>query len=236
MDNNTYVEVDSSWLVDVSFTMSYQPDADLWISYHDYIPDFAFHLRNNKLLSFNAKGLYLHNHDNRCIFYNNQRFETYITPVFTPYLKDKEEVVYPFVLNGLKWLTDVFDSERRRIDSTWTHISLHNSLQSTIKIPIVVYNSSCSKVSQYGIYNVKRVMNHWTFSRFRDNVVARNLKSLDTQIDDEVEVNVSKVNCNNVLKARFRDDYVLVKLSYNNVSQHLLCFNELLFDFTPVKI
>ena len=56
MDTNVYIDINSSWLEDVSFTISYQPETESWISYHDYIPDFAFHLRHNKLLSFNKKG------------------------------------------------------------------------------------------------------------------------------------------------------------------------------------
>ena len=234
MDTNVYIDINSSWLEDVSFTISYQPETESWISYHDYIPDFAFHLRHNKLLSFNNKGLYIHNQNNRCVFYNNTLYESYITPVFNPYLKEREERVYPFILNYLEWDTDVYDNERRRRDLTWTNISLHNSLQSTIKIPLVPYNSTCSKVSQFGIYNVDRVTNHWNFSKFRDNIIQRNLKSLDEQIDDEVEINVQNTNCTGVLKPRFRDDFVIVKLGYSNASQYLLCFNELLFNYTPL--
>ena len=148
--------------------------------------------------------------------------------------KEREEKIYPFILNYLEWNTDVFDSEKRRRDLTWSNISLHNSLQSTIKITLLPYNNSCSKVSQFGLYNVDRVTNHWNFSKFRDNVINRNLKSLDEQIDDEVEVNVQNTNCIGILKPRFRDDFVIVKLGYNNVSQYLLCFNELLFNYTPL--
>ena len=142
--------------------------------------------------------------------------------------------MYPFLLNYLEWDTDIYDAERRRRDLTWTNISLHNSLQSSIKTPLIPYNNTCSKLEQFGNYNVDRVTNHWNFSKFRDNVIQRNLKSLDEQIDDEVEVNVQNDICNHIIKPRFRDDFVIVKLGYTNVSQYLLCFNELLFNYTPL--
>lgn len=235
MDELTYADINPLWLEDASCTISYFPETESWISYHDYIPDYAFNLRNNKLMSINSNGLYLHNANNRGLYYNNQLKECYITPVFTPYLKDKEERIYPFVLNSINWSTDIFDTQKRSLELTWSNISLHNSYQSTFKKLLVTYDSTCSAIAQYGNWNVRRINNYWNYSKFRDNTVDRSLKTLDEDIDDLFERNVLDLKCTNNFKMRLKDDFVLVKLSYNNLSQYLLCFNELLFDITPVK-
>lgn len=231
----TYADINPLWLEDASCTISYFPETDSWISYHDYIPDYIFHLRNNKLLSFFNKGLYLHNHSNRCLYYNNEPKECYITPVYTPYIKDKEERIYPFILNSINWSTDIFNTQKRTLNLTWSNISLHNSYQSTSKKLLVSYDSTCSAKEQFGNWNVRRINNYWNYSKFRDNTIDRNLKTLDEDIDDMFERNVLDISCNDDFKLRLKDDFVIVKLGYNNIAQNLLCFNELLFDVTPVK-
>lgn len=231
----SYIDINPEWLEEQSFTISYFPETESWISYHDYIPDFAFHLRNNKLLSFNNKGLFVHNADNRCCYYNEVIKESYITPVYTPYIKDKDEKIYPFILNSLNWSTDVYNEEKRLLDNTWTYISIHNSYQSTVKKQLSTYDSTCGAREQFGNWNVRRIKNYWNFSKFRDNTINRQKKTLDEVLDGEIETNVVETNCDGKFKLRFEDDFVIVKLSYLNNNQNLICFNELLFDITPLR-
>jgi hypothetical protein len=55
-----FIDVPENELLDIGYTMSYYPDLDSWLSYHDYIPSGIFATRN-KLLSFYDKQIYIHN-------------------------------------------------------------------------------------------------------------------------------------------------------------------------------
>ena len=218
IDNNTYIDLD---LEDCDLTLSYSFIKETWISSHDYFPDYAFRTRNNKLYSFKNKSLYLHNSNERGLFYDNVKFSSYMTPVFN------EDFKY-FLLNSLSWETDLFKNNKRILNKTWSKISLHNSYQSTIELDLIPYDSFCEIQNS----NTKRVKNLWFFNHFRDNVInSQYVSFMERNCNvDNVVTNVEEENCINY--KRFLDSFVIVKLEYDNEEDLELCFNKIMFNIT----
>ena len=63
VDDNEYEDIDIELLIDNSYTISYYFKEEVrgWFSFHSYIPDLIFSLRDNQVLSFYNNELYKHN-------------------------------------------------------------------------------------------------------------------------------------------------------------------------------
>jgi hypothetical protein len=241
VDNHNYIELNDNYLEDCNFTLSYQFETTNWISFHDYFPDYAFRLRNNKLLSFHNNSLYLHNSNKRGVFYDGILYPSYITPTFVPYLKEKEQHIYAMCVESIEWQADLYDNTNKRLlNKTFSKASLHNSYQSSIEKTLIVYDDTCKQVEQSEQWNVRRAKNLWYFNRFRDNIINPVFKSLNEKYCNcnEIVQNVNDVNCKDVNtkhRGRFIDDFLITKLEYNNIENLELCFNELLYNVTVTK-
>ena len=244
VDDNEYEDIDIDLLTDESYTLSYYFKEEVrgWFSYHSYIPDLIFSLRNNQILSFYNNELYTHNHsENYCVYYNNVIQESYITPVLAPDLKEGELTrIFPFILDNISINADVETQEGvRELDSFLTHVSLHNSHQSTVKIPFIVYDKQCSYVENYRNYNVKRIKNRWEFNRFKNNIINVDDRGYGENKSDFIERNVLNVFCNKDTEPSFKkfiDDFIIVKLYNDNLSQKRIVIYDINFTFRIVRI
>lgn len=240
VDNNEYEELPTDILIDESYTLSYcfEDVVKRWISFHSYIPDLIFSLRNNQVLSFYNNTLYLHNADsNYCKFYDDVIYESYITPVLSPNMKEDESTrSFPILLENISMNIDIENQEGvRQLQNFITAISLHNSYQSSVKINFVPYNNECSHVENYRNYNVKRVKNRWEFNRFKDNIIVNTDRGYSENISDFIERNVFNSFCEKDYKP-FIDDYVIAKLYYDNKSQQRMVIRDINFTFRLVRI
>lgn len=239
IDNNIYLDIDESVLIDRSYTVSYYFETQTFLSFHDWIPDILFSLRDNQLISFKDNTLYYHNKlDSYCKFYDEKIYESYLTPVFSTLIKENEDSRrYPVILQNINWNCDINDIERRRLDKTFNYISVHDSYQSSIRNKIILYDDKCTHIENYRNYNCRRVKNHWEFNRFKDDIINKNKRSLNELITDIKEVNVATSLCKQdfVSKKRFIDDWFIIKLVYDNKEQLEMLFYDLNFTFKPVR-
>ena len=241
VDNNNYVELTDDYLeIDnftVSFSLAIGEDNKKWISFHDYYPDYMLNLRNNKLLLFYNGQLYEHNIGSSGVFFG-ERFESYITPVFSPRLKDKEKVLYPFYIRSLNWNTDIEDTEIKLLNKTWTSISIHNSEQGTRQIKLIPFDADCALLEQYGVYNCKKIKNRWVFNYAFNNKIDTRPKTWTEKLGNFFVINVSEDPCDTFDSVpnttRLFDDFAIIKLVFDNQQDYDLFFYELNIDLSIV--
>lgn len=235
IDTHSYSEVPAEWLEEDSFTISYALTGDLseqgWASFHDYVPDYSISLRNQVLLQFYNGSLYQMNVGERGKYFG-VTYSSIITPSIAPQLKDKERVLYPFLIKNFNWNTDVEDANGRRLLETWSSISIHNSFQGTRIIPIIVHDLECSLLEQYGKYNVNRTKNRWYYN-YVFNEKAKNVqgRTFLEKKDRFIVQNTIEMFCNIEDRSKMMDDFVIVVLEFNNALNRALFHYELNMDF-----
>ena len=230
IDTNSYTDVPLTWLEDDSYTISYSlndnPETDGFISFHDYVPDFSFCLRNEKLLQFYSGRLYEMNIGPSGTYFG-MTYETSITPVIVSNYRVAEGI-YPFLIKALNWNTDIEDTLIRRLVETWTSISLHNSFQGTRQIPLILYDTECSLLENYGVFNTKRVKNRWYFNYAFNQKVSVSTRTWLERKDKFLVVNTQNIPCE--IKPRLFDDFIIVKLVFDNNQNKKLFHYELSAD------
>jgi hypothetical protein len=210
--------------VNQNYTVSFTSMDDSWVSFHDYNPRGIWATRDEAIYSIFQDLLYKHNQDNVGKYYEGVTHPSYITPVFTSEYMLKEGIIAMQLVNVswntnadrmLKGCNDYNDIERQQI--TFTSASVHTSYQSTGDIKLIPFDSSKTVQENYGVANIRKVTNRWHFNKFRDMIVNRNSETFMEFLDDCVVIN-SNTSVQNYLR-RFHDDYIILKLDFDNVLQ-----------------
>ena len=235
IDPNSYQSIDPSWLEEDSYTVSYYiagaEENQGWISFHDYIPDYSIVLRNQNLLQFRNGDLFQHNVGPKGVFFG-QLYNSTITPVIISPFVDGIKAKYPFVISNINWNTDIEDSLIRKLQETWTSISLHNSFQGTRQLPINLYKIECSILENYGTFNTKRVNNRWYYNyafNEKDNSIERTWLELR---DKFLVINTEDKGCvqEELYRTKMKDDFVIIRLLFDNSTNRKLFHYEINLD------
>jgi hypothetical protein len=229
-------------LDDASYTISFTSVDNSWVSFHDYIPEGIWSGRDTEtssLISLFNGFLYRHNdHDSVGTFYENKTYPSYITPVFTtPYKTEKGTL--PMQLVNVSWNTDVEaigTSDLELQNMTLSSISLHTSYQSTNEQTLIPFDTNKTIQQNYDVYNTRKVRSYWNFNKFRDMIVNNNVETFTEFLDDCV-INTGNVNPTkaNELLRRLEDDYVILKLKFNNALQLDLKIFDVSIQSKPVR-
>lgn len=210
--------------IDQNYTVSYTSMGDSWISFHDYLPKGIWSTRDDSVYSLFGKLLYKHNQNNVGVYYNGVKHPSYVTPVFTSEYMLKEGLISMQLVN-INWNTnatkimngcnDYEDNELQKV--TFTAVSVHTSYQSTAEIPLVPYDITKSAMDNFDVANVRKVTNRWHFNKFRDMIIDNSVETFIEFLDDCI-VKVGNTTTQDYLR-RFNDDYIIVKLTFDNVMQ-----------------
>lgn len=190
-----------------SFTLSYSPEIEGWVSSHNYIPNNYLAIRGS-LYSFKNNKLYKHNSKKvKGKYYNDTIYPSYIISAFAPQ-KDKDKV-----LINIQWITDVFKSTEDSIilpNNTFTSIACWNSYQCTGETTLKVLTDIQDLDS-----NIRATGRTWKFNKIRDLVKNSELSFVDknTYIIDDTNIDINK---DFTLKKSLIDKYVIVKFSFDN--------------------
>lgn len=182
-----------------SFTLSYSPDIEGFVSYHDYIPDYMFNTRS-KVFSIKDLTVYLHNHTNKATYYDGV-YPSYIEPIFN----DGGITKY---FGSINWQTELINpSITSLFHKTFTKILLYNSYQCSGEIDLIYPTN---------IFNSETT---WNFNNFYDIVVDRSLPFMDA--NGLILANLS-TNLAWFKQRKFTDKWIAVRLIYNNTDQNTL--------------
>lgn len=226
------------YTIDVSYTKSYYPDTDMWLSFHDYIPQGIFATRT-KLLSFQNKQTFIHNQNNFGKYYDGYK-NSIITPVLkSPYMTRNKYVSALFT--NLLFRCDLILDKKINRNKTLTSLSFHNTYQSSTEITLIPFDDTLSYLQQYDNYNIRLSHNYWQFNKFRDLKLDKKVLTweewdkLQTVVFNndlsQIQINVTNLDGNQEIqqKRRFVDEYMIVMFKFHNTSDN---YQFLLHDVT----
>lgn len=202
-DDPTYFE-DDSW------TLSYYPEINKWVSFHGYIPDF--YIRNRQRI-FSAKANKIARHNNRSnpgTFYGGTTEPAIVTACFAS-------------KNNETFYTSSFD-----IKSTLRNLAAGKLLNETFTKAIVSNSYQCSgEVALEHLDTVRILRDIAYFNAFRDIAVDTSKGFFDEKFEfDATTVDVNKAWYK---KNRFIDTHVQLRLEYDNGDPYEL----VLYDVQP---
>lgn len=202
--------VDISTMQNNSWTLSFNPILNQWISFHSYLPN-NYILHPTKLLAkVNNDQIYLNNSGNYGQFFNG--------------------VVKPFIIetifNEFKIETKVFDSIKVTMDSSTNGGVYDNTFFDS---GVVYTENQCSGIISFTInQNVTRKEKDWNFNKFLDiskniaqKIFVSDWNSVSSSYPIDKVVNVSKIDTTKpwYQRGRMRDKYLAVRLISSNTSQ-----------------
>lgn len=218
-------------LKDKSFTISYAPQSNEWVFFHDFIPDFYFHTRD-KLFNLKQDGIVYHYEHNAGKYgqYHNQSFTA--EPETKPFFID---VVFKsdteFMLYALNWVTTVKTdtpdySSKESEWNTLTHISIWNSTQHTGRIPL----NTVQEFADLQYQRNRQTQGVWSFNDFRDVVKEKGITFLK-DLFDNYALDITAVGPKDWYEKEFiQDKYAIVRLEFDNSQQKQLILHEVSGD------
>lgn len=206
-----------SLLTDKSFTMSYSVEGNSWVFFHDYIPDFYYHTRE-QLWSIKDQGLFKHNAGPYGQYYDFKKKSFFIDMVF--------QNGADLILQTVNWITEVInesvDNSRSELEfNTLTHISIWNSQQHTGRVPL----ENIFKNLQYK--TSRRTQGQWSFNDFRNILKERGPEFLK-DIFNDYALDESKVDPNKSWynQELMEDKYFVVRLEFDNIINKQLILHD----------
>lgn len=165
---------------DKSFTVSYSIKNDgAWVFYHDYIPDFYFHKREN-LFSAKDNKVYEHNNGPVGSYYDGTK-PFFIDVIF----RDDGDMI----LEDVEWVSEFLDSQVDMTYKTITHLSIWNSAQHTTRIPLT------DVFENVNYTNIRRTKGSWSFNDFKD-VLKDNAGAFLKDLFENFALDTTKVGTN----------------------------------------
>jgi hypothetical protein len=210
------------------FIVSYSPDRDSWISFHDYNSTILVGGRDEYFTIDSSTGssrkaqIFLHNDFTADV----SKFIGYSAGGVTrpSYI----DLSFPFgdaaVLKSFSWLTKVREGALEtenfiEHDSTFTHALVHNDYQASGNISLIRADGDMNGVpgtTTLGTNNLRRVNHSWTFNEFRDLVLDRTLRFIDSEgeiVDTNIDVTKPWFD-----QKRFISNHVTIRLTAENSS------------------
>jgi len=169
-----------------SFTISYHPNAKIWICFHDYLVNYYLNTRKGLLGIVNNSGstideltaiIYKFNSETLISRYGSIVGETYIDFVFDNKL-DKS-----MMLESITWNIDVFNGRINYWDRTLTHVLVYTLNQCSGEITIVPKTWD----NQLTTGNARRIKDDWIFNDFKDHLMQPNVEFIDINGDPILE-------------------------------------------------
>jgi hypothetical protein len=143
-------------IVDKSFTLSYSVKGNCWVFFHDYLPDFYIHTREN-LYTLKDNVHFKHNSGPAGVYYNSADSPK---PFFI-------DVIFAagtdMLLESVGWISEFLNNAATdQTFSTLSHITIWNSTQHTGRITL-------SQIWEaLGYHNIRKTKGQWNLDDFRD--------------------------------------------------------------------
>lgn len=202
-------------LVDQSFTISYSLEGGGWVFFHDYIPDFYFHTRN-QLWSLHNREIFKHNSGPKGQYYED------VKPFFIDMVFRSES---DMLLECVTWVSELvdkgFDSSVTEGEwNTLTHISIWNSQQHTGRVNL----QDVFKDLQYE--DKRKTQGEWSFNDFRDVLKQRGPSFLQ-DIFNNYSVKPGALGDNSWYdRSPLEDKYFVVRFEYDNLADKQLILHK----------
>lgn len=197
-----------------SWTISYMPQLQAWVSFHDYQPDKIFH---NKATMFASVGNTIYSHHTGSTagdFYGSSNdFEIEFVDNPQPPIKK--------TVSSLLIDANFFDGNGDRItEETFNNLQITNSYQDTGELTIVYFENMANPLLPYGTDGsdtdvpARKTDGYWKINKFRDT---NNTPSGAEDIYPDWHYN-----------KRLKDKYHVIRLKYDNGNDLRLISSQLI--------
>lgn len=206
---------DTRYFTRKSFTISYDPILEGFISFHSYSPDLYLTDRKNLQTVFNNRLWDMNDLTNPGLFYGTRyNFEVDLVTNFNPSI----------LANGVNYrlsniifnTTSVTQNLVPQYRDTFDEIYVYNENQTSGLVPLT---------------SIRHLRGEWSINELRDISTGLNI------FEDRYKLNLNQNNLNSSLpwykKNKFYDTYIGYKLVYNNASNNLLTLHA--SSAVPVK-
>ena len=208
-----------------SWTISYDPQQQTWISYHDYIPDHMFNTVDNVLYSVKNNKFYIHNlQSNNTVkgkFYETTPYSSYIDIPFN------NEPTQDKLFTSINWLTEMYPNSYTTGQpnnnlsylNTFTHITLRGLDHCSGRIPLV----SDTVFGNLYTSNIRNLNRTWYFNDIRDIALQTGF-TLGFYNDFLLDGTKLDINTPWYNRRRFVDKLVICRLEYDNAVNNRILF------------
>jgi hypothetical protein len=201
------IPLDPSTMENNSWTLSYNPLLNQWISFHSYIPNNYLSHPNKLLTKRNDSSLMLVNSGDYGVFFDNQIKPFIIETIF----------------NEAKVNTKVFDSISVVMDTYNGDIPTNTFFDNGI----MYTENQCTGTITFNIgTNVTRKERNWNFNKLQDitnnlteNIFVSDWDSVSSSYPIDKVININKIDTSKPWfeRGRLRDKYLAVRFIENNL-------------------
>lgn len=199
-----------------SWTLSYNPAKKVWVSYHDYTPDYAFNTIDNSLYSVNSNRLYKHNTGARGTYYAGVLYPSFIDVVYnTEPTRDK-------VFVEASWLTESYNSLGvLQYTDTLTHLTFRSLDYCSGRTALSVF----SDIDLLYTNNIRVLNRVWYYNEIRDISLQ---PGFTFGIYQNFNLDGTKLNTNMEWydQRKFTDKFVICRHEYSNATGYKLLLLE----------
>lgn len=187
-----------------SFTLSYFPQREYWVSYHDYIPDGYIAAYGKDIYSLKDGNLYFHKNGPKGVYYDTTPKSSFIDVVFNPEGRERK------IFQAIDWASVVIDDDLvSYVAETFDYVTLWNDNKQSDKIPI----SLKSSIADLG-FTARKVETVWHLNTFRNIAQGNTMTATDFYNDYTPALVTTPVSW--FRKSRFIDRYLICRLEYLN--------------------
>lgn len=195
----------------LSWTLSFNPILNQWISYHSYLPN-NYITHPNKLL---AK-----RNDIQIQLTNSGEFGKYFDDDIKPFIIET-------IFNQYPTETKVFDSIHSCVESKLNEVVTNKFFDKGI----IYTENQCSGEITLNLSNLTKKEKNWSINRFSDitnnlsqSIFVKDWNSIKSSYPIDKVVNVNKIDDNKpwYQRGRFRDKYMAVRFIENNLENSKL--------------
>lgn len=176
-----------------SFTLSYSLLGECWAFFHDYVPDYYIHSRN-QLFNLKGTGLYRMNTGAPGVYHDPAVRKPFFIDVAVPFGKE-------MALDSVAWLTE---------GARLTHLTAWTRTQCTGRISLVENPGVV-------ISNHRETKGYWSLNQLRSITV--NEDFLEPLFNDfAVKAGATNANLPWYAKSLLEDNFVIIRLECDNLS------------------
>ena len=204
-----------------SWTVSYNPITNSWVSFHDYTPDYMFSLVNNQIYSLKSGALYQHNIGNYSTFYSGTIYPFIVDVVHNP------DVNQDKVFTGLSWLSESYNgSGQLQYTNTLTNLTVRSLDHCSGKIDL----SNFAQIDQLYSTNIRNLNRVWYFNEIRDIALQPGF-TLDFYNNYNLDLTKLNTNMSWFDQRKFTDKFVICRHEYSNASGNRFLLLESNIDY-----
>lgn len=198
---------------DKSFTLSYCLHNSAWVFFHDYHPDYFVHTRND-LYALSGRTLFKTNEGSPGNYGNGTK--SFFIDVAFPYGIEA-------LLDSIQWLSEIQDKPYKTI----THISAWNSTQHSGRITIT------DILDNLEFKNIQKSKAEWTLPLLRNIIKESSTNFLESIFKDFALKSSETAILPWYEQAILEDNYVIVRLEFDNTSGDTIFIHESDLTLTP---